>query len=72
MAGVVDRVVRAGTDVAVLATSREGLGVSGERIVAVGSLGVPDQDASGDVARALRMRCSCSSHEPLTHAQISC
>ena len=52
VATVVDRVVRACTGVAVLATGREGLGVSGERIVAVGSLGLPDQDASGDVARA--------------------
>ena len=52
MAAVVDRVVRACAEVAVLATSREGLGVSGERIVAVGSLGLPAQDASGDVARA--------------------
>ena len=52
VAAVVDRVVRACTEVAVLATSREGLGVSGERIVAVGSLGLPDPDASGDVARA--------------------
>ena len=52
VAAVVDRVVRACAEVAVLATSREGLGVSGERIVAVGSLGLPDQDAPGDVARA--------------------
>ena len=52
VAAVVDRVVRTCAEVAVLATSREGLGVSGERIVAVGSLGLPAQDASGDVARA--------------------
>src|SRR6185369_14909744 len=52
VAAVVDRVVRTCAEVAVLATSREGLGVSGERIVAVGSLALPDRDATGDVARA--------------------
>jgi predicted ATPase/class 3 adenylate cyclase len=49
---LVDRVVRACPRVTVLATSREGLALAGERILALRSLGVPDLDASGDAAAA--------------------
>jgi predicted ATPase/class 3 adenylate cyclase/tetratricopeptide (TPR) repeat protein len=48
-ARLVDAVVRACPSVRVLATSREGLGVSGERLIMVRSLGVADEDASPDV-----------------------
>ena len=47
---LVDRVVRACPRVTVLATSREGLALAGERILALRSLGVPDLDASSDAA----------------------
>jgi predicted ATPase/class 3 adenylate cyclase len=52
VAGLVDRVVRACPRVTVLATSREGLALGGERILALGSLRVPNLDASSDVAGA--------------------
>ena len=45
--------------VSVLATSREGLALAGERIVAVPSLGVPADDATSTRSWE-RMRCSCS------------
>jgi class 3 adenylate cyclase len=47
---LVDRVVRACPGVTVLATSREGLALTGERILALRSLGIPDLDATGDAA----------------------
>jgi len=46
----IDDIVRASPEVCVLATSREGLAVAGERIVAVPSLGVPAEDADADNA----------------------
>ena len=49
---LVDRVVRACPAVTVLATSREGLALAGERILALRSLGVPDLDATGGAAAA--------------------
>ena len=49
---LVDRVVRACPRVTVLATSREGLALAGERILALRSLAVPDLDATGGAAAA--------------------
>jgi predicted ATPase/class 3 adenylate cyclase len=47
-ARLVDAIEHGCPQVAVLATSREGLGLGGERMVAVPSLGVPAGDANGD------------------------
>ena len=47
-ARLVDAIVRACPRVRVLATSREGLGVAGERLMLVQSLAVPDIDAGGE------------------------
>ncbi len=47
---VVARLVRTCPRLTVLATSREGLALKGERILALRSLGVPDLDASIDAA----------------------
>jgi class 3 adenylate cyclase len=56
-------ILRECANVRILATSREGLGVEGERVVALRSLAVPEVGAgSDDVARA--MRCACSSSAP--------
>jgi predicted ATPase len=52
VARLVDAIIRGCPDVVVLATSREGLGVAGERIIAVGSLALPRADARPEVARA--------------------
>ena len=46
-----DAIAHRGPQVSVLVTSREGLGLAGERIVAVPSLGVPAGDADGDELR---------------------
>ena len=46
VAHLVDEVVHGCPGVSVLATSREGLGVAGERIMAVPSLGLPSADVS--------------------------
>src|SRR3954454_21130576 len=54
---LVDRVVRASPRVTVLATSREGLALTGERILALRSLGIPDLDASGAAAAAADAVC---------------
>ena len=51
VARVVDAIEHRWPRVSVLATSREGLGLAGERIVAVPSLGVPAGDADGDELR---------------------
>ena len=51
-ARVVDAILRSCDGVRVLATSREGLGTNGERLVLVRSLAVPDDDAIGHDARA--------------------
>ncbi|MFI5047982.1 MAG: ATP-binding protein [Acidimicrobiia bacterium] len=48
LAQLIDDVARRAPQVSVLATSREGLGVAGERMVAVPSLGVPDDDLDPD------------------------
>ena len=48
IAGLVDAIARRCPQVSVLATSREGLALAGERIVAVPTLGVPRADAAGD------------------------
>jgi predicted ATPase/class 3 adenylate cyclase len=48
-ARVVDEIARRCPGVVVLATSREGLGLAGERIVVVPSLGLPDPAASLEV-----------------------
>ncbi len=45
-------VLRECAGVRILATSREGLGVEGERVVALRSLGVPEQGAGSDAAAA--------------------
>ena len=50
-ATLADAIVRACPEVVVIATSREGLGVAGERILPVGSLGLPRVDDRPDVAR---------------------
>jgi len=52
VAEVVDDLLDRCPGVTVLATSREGLGLAGEQIVAVGTLGVPTADAGADAARA--------------------
>ena len=51
-ARLADAIVRGCSEVVVLATSREGLGVAGERIMPVGSLSLPRVDDRPDVARA--------------------
>jgi predicted ATPase/class 3 adenylate cyclase len=48
---MVDAIERRCEGVSVLATSREGLGLAGERMVAVPSLGVPVHNATGDELR---------------------
>ena len=48
IAGQVDAIARRSPRVSVLATSREGLALAGERIVAVPTLGVPRVDAAGE------------------------
>src|SRR5262249_20629740 len=48
VARLVDRIVRDCPHVRVLATSREGLGVTGERIEVVGSLEVPENSAGAE------------------------
>ena len=48
VAGLVDTILRASPGVKILATSREGLGVPGERLVAVPSLETPDPDMEVD------------------------
>jgi predicted ATPase/class 3 adenylate cyclase len=50
-ARLVDAIERRCPQVAVLATSREGLGLAGERMIAVPSLGLPAGDAEGDELR---------------------
>ncbi len=52
VAEVVDDLLRRCSGTSVLATSREGLGLPGEQIVAVGTLAVPATDATADAARA--------------------
>ena len=47
-ARLVDAIARSCPGVRVLATSREGLGLSGERLMLVRSLAVPDDDAGAD------------------------
>jgi predicted ATPase len=60
VAGVLDAIARRCSRVAVLATSREGLALAGEQIVAVPSLGLPAQDAAGDaIGRADACRLFC-------------
>ena len=60
-AAMVEAMVRACPGVSVLATSREGLGVSGERILVVRSLGLPAADGipgdSVEEADAVRLFC---------------
>jgi predicted ATPase len=51
-AALVDAITRGCPEVVVLATSREGLGVAGERIIAVGSLSLPRPDDLPEIARA--------------------
>ena len=51
-ATLADAIVRGCPEVMVLATSREGLGVAGERIIAVGSLALPRVDDPPDVVLA--------------------
>ncbi len=60
VAGMVTAIARGCPQVVVLATSREGLGVSGEQLVAVGSLAVAPRDANEDVlaaTAAVRLFC---------------
>ena len=56
--------VRACPGVRVLATSREGLGVGGERLMVVRSLGGPRRDAGRRAARWSATRSGCSSIAP--------
>jgi predicted ATPase/class 3 adenylate cyclase len=51
-AALADALVRSCPEMVVVATSREGLGVGGERIIAVGSLALPRVDDRLEVARA--------------------
>jgi predicted ATPase/class 3 adenylate cyclase len=48
VAALVQTIAERCPGVAVLATSREGLGLPGEQIMAVRSLGIPPEDAAGD------------------------
>src|SRR5262249_10852314 len=48
VAHMVDTIVHRCASVSVLATSREGLALDGERLIAVPSLHIPDVDASDD------------------------
>jgi predicted ATPase/class 3 adenylate cyclase len=60
VAELVDAIVKRCPRVAVLATSREGLALQGEQIVAVPALGLPDADAGPDTigqAEAVRLLC---------------
>jgi predicted ATPase/class 3 adenylate cyclase len=60
VADLVDTIVQRSPGVAVLATSREGLALPGERIVAVPALRLPDVDADPDAigqAAAVRLFC---------------
>ena len=57
VARLVDAIEHRCPDVSVLATSREGLGLAGERIVAVPSLGVPAGDADVDELRQAEAVC---------------
>jgi non-specific serine/threonine protein kinase len=50
-AELADPLLAAGDELRILATSREGLGIDGERLFALRSLGVPPADAAGDVHR---------------------
>ncbi len=52
VAGAVDHLLEAGAGLRVLATSREGLGVDGERLFAVRSLAAPPPDARDSTAVA--------------------
>ena len=69
VAGQVDAIIRRCERVAVLVTSREGLALPGERIVAVRSLGVPADDEDVDTlaeAEAVRLfsdRASAAKHD---------
>jgi len=59
-ARLVDVVQRRCSDVTVLATSREGLGVAGEQMVAVTSLGVPaDNAGEAEIAESEAARLFC-------------
>jgi predicted ATPase/class 3 adenylate cyclase len=51
-ASLADVLVRSCPEVVVVATSREGLDLVGERVIAVGSLGVPQVGDPSDMARA--------------------
>jgi len=51
-AHLVDAILRACEGVRVLATSREGLGIGGERLILVRSLGVPNDRSAAEEARA--------------------
>ncbi|MEX1008121.1 MAG: BTAD domain-containing putative transcriptional regulator [Acidimicrobiia bacterium] len=53
----VDAITQRCARVSVLATSREGLGLAGERMVAVPSLGVPASDADVDELRRVEAVC---------------
>ncbi|MTE16318.1 LuxR family transcriptional regulator [Nocardia sp. CT2-14] len=49
------RVIHATTDVRILATSREPLGVSGEQVMPVASLAVPELDEDGQASRSAQV-----------------
>jgi predicted ATPase/class 3 adenylate cyclase len=57
VARLVDTIEHRCPKVSVLATSREGLAVAGERLVAVPPLGVPAEDAGGDGLRQSEAVC---------------
>ena len=50
-ANLVDALLDASAEIRILATSREGLGVAGERLYALRSLGVPAKEGPRDVSR---------------------
>ena len=63
-AALADAIVRACPEIVVIATSREGLGVAGERILPVGSLGLPAW-ATAWMSLARPTRSACSSLAPV-------
>lgn len=54
-AGLVDRLLAGCAQMAILATSREALGVEGEQALPVPSLALPDEQAPGTVTDAMRL-----------------
>ena len=64
VAELVEEIGRTCPGVAVLATSREGLALDGERMLAVPSLAAPDADADLAAVGSVGVRCSSSWNVP--------